>query len=108
MARNLDGNPKRSAGAPADSSPADLGPSTTFEWRQVRVRRGAAGSNTARRSRSAWRRFARRDPGEWLTIRVKWRGGAEDWVMVSARGETNPIPGHRSLIDVVMAVNNAR
>lgn len=108
MAHITGDNPKRSAGASGEPSAAALAPSTTFEWKRVRVRRGAAGSETARRSRSFWRRYARRDPGEWITVRLKWRGGAQDWVMVSARGETNPIPGHRALIDVVMDVNNAR
>lgn len=101
-------NPQRSGGASADTSPATLEPSTLFEYKRVRVRRGAAGSSAVRRSRSFWRRFARRDPSEWLTIRVKYRGGPEAWVLVTARGETNAIPGHRQLIDVVMDVNNAR
>lgn len=86
----------------------DRSPSTTWEWKRVRMSRGAAGSSTARRSRSLWRRFPRREPSEWLTLRVKYVGGSEAWVLVTARGETNPLPGHRSLIDVVLDVNHAR
>lgn len=108
MARNVDGNSERSAEAADRASEAALAPSTTWQLRRVRVTRGAAGSDTARRSRSYWRRFPRRNPGDWITIRVKWRGGGQDWCLVDARGEVNAIPGHRCLFDVVMDVNNAR
>lgn len=81
--------------------------STTYEWRRVRVRRGAAGKSQAPRSGGRWRRFGRRDPHEWITVRLKYTGGPEGWVLVDGRGERNPYPGYTQLLDLVLDINQA-
>lgn len=86
----------------------DRSGSAQWEWRRVMVSRGGAASKAAPRRGTHWRRFTRRDPGEWITVRLKWSGGAEGWVVVAARGEINAIPGHRALADLVLDINQAR
>jgi hypothetical protein len=62
-------------------------------------------SKTAGRSPS-FRGLKRRDPREPLTIKVRYRGGSEAWVLVEARGVVQAYPGHLSAYDLLMAINS--
>lgn len=79
-------------------------PSTAWEWRRVRVTRGAAGSKAAARKGHRWRRFPRLDRSKPLQLRVVYRGGAQAWIVVTARGETNVYPGDVALLDLMSDV----
>lgn len=85
----------------ADPSSA---PSTTWEWRKVKMKPPPAGHGTARAKRGRWYGLAvwpRREP---LTIKVGYRGGPESWWLVTARGRSGVFPGHASLEDVMSDV----
>lgn len=80
---------------------AGRSPSTTWEWRRVRVTRGAAGRSAAGRKSVRWRRFPRLPREKAVTVRLKYRGGAQAWVVVTARGESNAYPGDVMLYDLL-------
>lgn len=89
----------------ADSN--DRLPSTTFEWRKVKIRRPAGGRSRVPRKGVRWRRFPTRDEHQWLTIRVRYSGGPEAWCIVDARGEVNALPGWLALVDLILMINQA-
>lgn len=86
-------------------------PSHYWKPTRVMVRRAPqapANSGRAKRARSYWRSLPRRHKRDALTIVVRWRGGAEAWVEVTARGETNYLPGFIDVASLVLMVNNDR
>lgn len=81
-------------------------PSTTWTWRKVRVLRPPkAGSDDARRAASQ-AVLSPRDLREPLTITVKFRGGAEAWWEIRARGRTFRRPGHVAIHDLMREICN--
>lgn len=82
--------------------------STRWAWKRVMVTPAPAGQQKSRPKAGRWRRFSRRDPGQWLTIRVKLEVGAEPWVVVQGRGETNPYHGATALVDLLLDLNSCR
>lgn len=83
-------------------------PSTTYAWKKVKVSRGAAGQGTARRRRSGFLRLARADRSRPVRVTVTYRGGAESWWWVEARGEKAALPGHWSFDDVMARILSER
>jgi len=83
-------------------------PSTTWGWKRVKMSRRPQGSGTAARKGVRWKRFGRRDPHQWITVRLKYSGGAEGWVVVDGRGEVNAYHGATALLDLVLDINQAR
>lgn len=83
-------------------------PSTRWVWKKVKVTQRPQGTITARRSRSlrGFRVLPRSNRREYVTIRVKWRGGAESWWLVEARGKNQALPGWMALEDVMSLVHN--
>lgn len=79
-------------------------PSTTWTWRTVKVKRRPQGTNTARRSRSSGPRLPKVDPRDAHSIRVTYRGGAEAWWKLEARGRVYIAPGHLALHDALMFI----
>ncbi len=77
-----------------------------FEWKYVKVKPPPAGHSTARAKRGRWRYLARWPRSEKLQISIKWRGGAESWWLVEARGSSGVFPGHAALEDVMNQVLN--
>lgn len=78
--------------------------STTFEFKQVRiVKRPQGPSNTAAEGRPPLNRRNARDA---ITLTVKYRGGAEGWWEVKARGREWRFPGVYALHDVMRVVLN--
>jgi hypothetical protein len=63
-----------------------------------------AGHRTARAKRGRWRHLRRWPRTERLTLKVLYRGGAESWWLVEARGTQGVFPGHASLEDVLHQV----
>lgn len=92
----------------SSSSTEQSFPSTTYEWKKVKVGRPAGGQGTARRSRSGWLRLARADRSRPVRITITYRGGAESWWWVECRGEKGALPGHWSLDDVMSRLLSER
>lgn len=94
---NHQDNPERSGGA----SDERLIPSTRYEWRKVKMSRSAGGQQ---HSAPKGRRFFHLPPWDWrrpTTVTMKYRGGAEGWIEVRARGSLARYPGYVQLIDVL-------
>lgn len=54
------------------------------------------------------RRFGglqRRKPESRLTLTISYKGGAEAWWLIEARGRTATFPGHRAIHDVMAEIN---
>jgi len=81
--------------------------STTWEWKKVRMRRPAGGHSDSAAKPLRWRFRSPWDKRRPLTLTVTFRGGAEAWVEVHARGSAGRFPGHVALIDVLEEVWNA-
>jgi len=91
---------------PAESESEQAFPSTTFVWRQVKMKPPPAGHNTARAKRGRWRHLARWPRHRKLTLTISSRGGAESWWLVEARGSHGVFPGHLAIEDVMVQVLN--
>jgi hypothetical protein len=88
-------------------------PSTTWRWQSRRVKRPPAGQSTrasaasaasSRAHRWGWAHFPRyseKRRKEWLTLRVKYTGGAEAWYLIEARGSKGRFPGYAAIHDVM-------
>lgn len=79
----------------------DCSQSTTWAWKRVKIDSPLAAPNeNSRRApskalRSVW------NPRTTLTLTVRYRGGAECWYEVRARGRIHRLPGHVALHDVM-------
>lgn len=82
-------------------TPPQLAPSTTWTWKRVRVRAGAPPAGAAGAAGAHRRPLARRNRREPLTVSVSFRGGAECWWEIKARGQTWRRPGALALHDVL-------
>lgn len=51
-----------------------------------------------------WHHLPWRNPRDTLTITIKYRGGAEAWIEVKARGSAGRFPGYVQLFDVLKEV----
>lgn len=80
-------------------------PSTTWEWRRVKVRRPPEGHSG--RSPKARRFFhlPPRDPRVPLNVSIKYRGGPEAWYEIHARGTIARYPGWVSIDEIMAEVN---
>lgn len=93
---------------PSDEVVEQSFPSTTYEWRKVKIKRPAGGQSTVRRSRRSFLRLTPQPRTRPVRITVTYRGGAESWWLVEARGEREALPGHWSLDDVMARVLSER
>lgn len=84
--------------------------STTWVHKPDRIRAGSAPQARRAAGSSRWGRLSRRRAEERLTITVKYRGGAECWYHIEARGSGGAFPGVMALHDVMREINegNAR
>lgn len=78
--------------------------STTWEFKRVKVKRRPPGPAGTVRSAARWFRYARWNPREPLTLKVKYRGGAECWYEIEARGSLGRFHGATSLHDVMQEI----
>ena len=83
-------------------------PSTTFEWRKVKISRAPQASTDSRPKGVPAALRARRDPRRPLTVTIVYRGGAEAWWELRARGMVVRRPGHVSLHDALSALEGER
>lgn len=79
--------------------------STTWEWRQVKIRRPPEATGRASMKSTRWRRFPTRNARVPINAQIKLRGGPECWIEITARGETNRYPGWTSIYDVLSDIN---
>lgn len=86
----------------------DCSSSTTFEWRLVKIRRAPQAHQVSASKRHRWRRFQPRNPRVPIGMELWLRGGAEAWVAVRGRGETNFYPGHTAIYDVLRDITQSR
>lgn len=85
-------------------SPNECLPSTIHVWELAKIQTPARAGKHVRRRRSSFAslpKWPRRQP---LVIKVWWRGGAEAWWQLEARGVTIRRPGHVCLHDVLAEI----
>ena len=78
--------------------------SHTWSSKPDKMRSGGAAGRAGASKTPPFRGISRRDWAEPLTIQVRYRGGAEAWWLVEARGRRQAFPGHLSLHDVMAVV----
>lgn len=83
-------------------------PSTTFVWKKTKIKQRPAGQSTVRRRRSGFLSLARWPRTRPLRLTVTYRGGAEAWWLVEARGVKQHFPGHLALEDVLSRCHSER
>lgn len=76
-------------------------PSTTYAWRKVRISRAPQAETTVPRQGRPVQALAQRDPRKPLSITISYRGGAESWWELRARGVVLRRPGSVCLDDVL-------
>ncbi len=81
-------------------------PSTTFAWKKVKMKPPPAGHETARAKRGRWHGLPTWPRRRLSRLEVYWRGGAESWWYVGARGRYGVFPGHMAIEDVMAQVLN--
>lgn len=81
-------------------------PSTTVVWETVKIprRRRPTGKAAAKQHPKAL--LVTREEREPLFLTVTYKGGAEGWVVVQARGRVVAVPGWWSLLELVLDVNS--
>jgi len=79
-------------------------PSTTYEWRRVKMSRPAGGQTGSRPKGGRWWFLSRYDWRKPLALTVKYRGGAEGWFEVHSRGGIGRFPGHACIYDVMREI----
>lgn len=83
-------------------------PSTTWEWRKVKIQRRSQSPSSASPQGASHALRADWNPREPLTVTVRYRGGPEAWIELKARGETYRMPGHVALFDALSSVWSSR
>lgn len=81
--------------------------SPTCEWEIAKIRRRPQRQAGSAKRRQLWARMSRRNPTQPLAVQLEWRGGAEAWVRVAARGSYRNYPGYATIADIVLDINNA-
>jgi hypothetical protein len=85
---------------------ADLSiPSTTWEWKTVKMRRSSAPQGTENERSDFRPASGPRDPKRPLDVRIRFVGGPEASSEVRYRGRTWRFPGSVYLIDMLQFVN---
>lgn len=79
--------------------------STTWAYKKVKLRGPARTGQHDRRKPGRFSGLTRRDPKSVLTITVAYKGGAEAWWTIQARGRIAAFPGHMALHDVMAEIN---
>lgn len=82
--------------------------STTWTWKRVKITRAPQARGNSGPKGHRWRGRVRRDPNDWLTVRLKYGGGAEGWVIIDARGVVAPVHGATAILDILLEVCQAR
>lgn len=80
-------------------------PSTHWEWKKVRVTEPPQGRRAQPPQASSQSPLSRRNARDPLTITVKYRGGAEAYWEVRARGRVFRRPGWLCIHDLMSEIN---
>ena len=83
-------------------------PSTDWVWESRKIKRHSPPHQGSANAVSSAPRLAVRDRWSPLTITLIYRGGAEAWYQIRARGRVWHFPGHLCLHDCIEAVNTGR
>jgi hypothetical protein len=83
-------------------------PSTTWEFKRVKVRRPPEATGTAAAEQRPSGRRRAREPRDPLGVVVRYRGGSECWWQIEARGRTYRFPGWVSIHDALARINAGR
>lgn len=78
--------------------------SHTWVPRTDKMRSGGAAGKGVPSKTAPFRGIDRRDWAQPITIQLRFRGGAEAWWLVEARGRRQAFPGHMSIHDVMAVV----
>ena len=87
-----------------DSDKYGCSPSTTWEWRRVKIRTAPQALAKQRPKGSPFKRLTPWPPRRRLTVTVAYRGGPECWWEISARGVTVYRPGVTALHDLLREI----
>lgn len=98
----------RPCGMTSDASIEQSFPSTTYAWRKVKIARPPEATTQRRRRRLGFLRLTVQPRSRPVRITATYRGGAESWWWIEARGEKEALPGHWSLDDVLARVLSER
>lgn len=90
----------------SDQEPNTRISSTTWGYRRVKLLSPARASGGSVPQARLWRQLSRWDPRKVITITVSYRGGAEAWYEVHARGSVGRFPGGTALHDVMRSIYN--
>jgi hypothetical protein len=75
--------------------------STRWEWRRVKINRAPQASSNSAPKALRWRKLPRLDWRKPITCTIKYRGGAEAWVEIHARGDIGRYPGSAAIVDIL-------
>jgi len=78
-------------------------PSTTYAWRRVKISSPPQAPRESRRRRR-WIALGNKERRQLIEVRVRYRGGAEDWYEVRARGGVVRVQGSLTFGDVMERV----
>lgn len=81
-------------------------PSTTSVWEWRKIKRRPQGTNAASPKGSRWHGLGRWPRSQHLTLKITYRGGAESWWLVEARGRHGVFPGCAAVEDMMAQVFN--
>lgn len=76
-------------------------PSTTWAWKKVKIDPAPRRQQAQRPKGGRWHLLPWRDRRKPLQVTLKYRGGAECWVEVHARGAQGRFPGYVAIIDIL-------
>lgn len=82
--------------------------STRWETRRVKIARPPEAMTAQRPTGLRWRRLPRIDWRKPQHLTISYRGGAEAWVEVHARGDLGRYPGHTAIIDILADITRNR
>lgn len=82
--------------------------STTFVWKRVKVSPAPQAQGQTPKGPFRWCGMSRWNRKEKVSLTVVYRGGAESWWLVTARGRSVALPGWMALEDVMAEVCSER
>lgn len=95
-------SPPSQAGIPNTSTP-----SFRYGWIYGKIAKPPEALASTSPKAPFWRKLTRWNPRDPLTLTVTYRGGAECWIEVKARGRLGRYPGHVAIYEVLRDVWNS-
>lgn len=91
-----------------DDATDDAAPSTTWEWKRVKMRRQPTPHQSEAEGRRRLPALRARDYRNRISLSVEYSGGPEAWWVIHARGREYRFPGVTALHDVMESINSGR